>query len=42
MMTARFQPVILFVNRFDRCLEFYRRVFGLKMLRLYRGPDHPD
>lgn len=41
-MAARFDPVILFVNRFERCLTFYRKVFGLKVLRVYRGPDHSD
>lgn len=41
-MAARFQPIILFVKRFDECLEFYRKVFGLKLLRLYGGPDHPE
>lgn len=41
-MAARFDPIILFVDRFERCLTFYRKVFGLKVLRVYRGPDHPD
>lgn len=40
-MPARFEPIILFVDRFERCLTFYQKVFGLKLLRVYRGADHP-
>lgn len=34
-------PILIFVRRFDQCLEFYRRVFGLKLVRLYKGQKHP-
>lgn len=40
-MTVRLTPMILFVTRFDRCFTFYRRVFGLRPVRLFRGREHP-
>lgn len=40
-MAVRLTPLILFVSHFERCLTFYQKVFGLKLLRLYRRPGHP-
>jgi predicted enzyme related to lactoylglutathione lyase len=40
-MAARLTPIIIFVNRFERCFTFYQKVFGLKVLRIYRGAGHP-
>ncbi len=39
---TKFGIVLLFVRNFNRCLKFYRNVFGLKASRLYRGTKHPD
>jgi predicted enzyme related to lactoylglutathione lyase len=41
MTAIHFDPVTLWVRDFDRCLVFYREVFELEVLRLYRGEDHP-
>lgn len=38
---ARITPLILFVSRFDQCLRFYQKVFGLTPIRIYRGKGHP-
>ncbi len=38
---ARLTPILIFVHRFDECFQFYRKVFGLKLVRLYRGKQHP-
>lgn len=37
----RLSPILLFVNRFDLCLEFYQKAIGLKLTRVYRGRKHP-
>ncbi len=34
-------PIILFVDHFDDCLNFYQNVFGLKLVRNWRGPEAP-
>lgn len=41
-MSTRLTPLILFVRKFDACLTFYTKAFGLKPHRVYRGPGHPD
>lgn len=41
MDAVHFDPVTLWVRDFERCLAFYRDVFELEVLRLYRGEDHP-
>jgi predicted enzyme related to lactoylglutathione lyase len=41
MTAIHFDPVTLWVRDFDRCLTFYREVFELEVLRLFRGEDHP-
>ncbi|MFZ0341676.1 MAG: VOC family protein [Gaiellaceae bacterium] len=41
MDAVHFDPVTLWVRDFERCLAFYRGVFELEVLRLYRGEDHP-
>ncbi|MFQ5950871.1 MAG: VOC family protein [Candidatus Geothermarchaeales archaeon] len=40
-MSVRLTPIIIFVRRFERCLEFYREVFDLTPVRIYRGKEHP-
>lgn len=40
-MTVKLTPILLFVTRFDRCSTFYRRAFGLRPTRLYKGKGHP-
>lgn len=42
MAKVRLTPLILFVRNFDHSMEFYRRVFDLEPIRVYKGPDHPD
>ncbi len=34
-------PILIFVSRFDECFQFYRKAFGLKVVRMYRGKQHP-
>jgi predicted enzyme related to lactoylglutathione lyase len=41
MRAIHFDPITLWVRDFDGCLVFYRDVFELEVLRLYRGDDHP-
>ena len=41
MSAIHFDPVTLWVRDFESCLAFYREVFGLEVLRLYRESDHP-
>ncbi len=38
---ARIDPIILFVSRFDECLEFYRDVLGLEPTTK-EGPVHEE
>jgi predicted enzyme related to lactoylglutathione lyase len=40
-ISARFDPVTLWVRDFEHCLAFYRDAFELEVIRLYRGVDHP-
>lgn len=40
-MSVRLTPVLIFVRRFERCLRFYQKAFGLKLVRIYRGKEHP-
>lgn len=40
-MAVSLTPIILFVRRFERCFTFYQKAFGFKVLRLYRGRNHP-
>jgi predicted enzyme related to lactoylglutathione lyase len=41
MNGIHFDPITLWVGDFERCLTFYRDVFELEVLRLFRGDDHP-
>lgn len=40
-MTSKIPSLVLFVNHFGPCLEFYREGLGLKPTRMYRGKGHP-
>lgn len=40
-MPVKLNPVIIYTRRFERCLEFYRKAFNLKPVRIYRGKRHP-
>ncbi len=40
-MTGKIPSLVLFVNHFAPCLEFYRDGLGLKLTRIYRGKEHP-
>ncbi len=40
-MTRKIPSLVLFVNHFGPCLEFYRDGLGLQLTRLYRGKGHP-
>ncbi len=40
-MAVRLTPIIIFVRRFERCFTFYQKAFGFKVLREYRGRNHP-
>jgi predicted enzyme related to lactoylglutathione lyase len=40
-MPAKLTPVMIFVKNFDECLEFYRDVFELTPMNLYKGSKHP-
>ena len=41
MTAIHFDPVTLWVRDFEGCLAFYREVFELEVLRLYRDEGHP-
>ncbi len=40
-MASEIPALVLFVRRFERCLEFYQEVLDLRVKRIYRGRAHP-
>ena len=41
-MSKQFGITVLFVKNYDRCLEFYTKALGMKVLRTHKGEGHPD
>lgn len=33
--------ILIFVRRFGRCLKFYQKGLGLRLVRVYKGKAHP-
>lgn len=40
-MPSKIPAIVLFVRRFERCLEFYQKGLDLRLTRIYRGRGHP-